>query len=192
MNKRIFVAIDISEEARAKIVAIVHDLKADFPHVRAGWEKPEKIHLTLKFLGNIDDGKLEKLREAVRKTAKSFAPLLLRVEKTGCFPSLKKARTLWIGLSDERGSLRDLREKLEEEAAARGFEKENRGFKPHLTIVRLREPGKSGELTTEFLQKHFEPVSFEVSEIVIYESELRPTGSVYSVIEKQKLGVAAS
>jgi 2'-5' RNA ligase len=187
MNKRIFIALDISEEARDRIAEFSGELKRDFSHLRVGWEKPEKIHLTLKFLGDIDEKQLFRLSEAVKRTAADFTAFALRMENTGCFPSRKKAKILWTGLTDESGNLQKLQKRLEEEAGARGFEKENRLFKPHLTIARLREPERSGELAEAFLQKQFEPVSFEVPAIVIYESKLQPAGSVYSVIERQKL-----
>lgn len=187
MSKRIFIALDISEEARNRIAEFSAELKRDFSHLRVGWERPEKIHLTLKFLGDTSEKQLAQLGEAVKSAASGFAAFSLLMEKTGCFPSRKKAKILWIGLIDESGNLQNLQERLEEETGARGFEKENRSFKPHLTVARLREPERSGELTDAFLQKQFEPVSFEVSAIVIYESKLQPAGSVYSVIERQKL-----
>ena len=187
MSKRIFIAIDISEEAKAGIAKFTGELRADFPHLRVSWEKPEKIHLTLKFLGDIDESQLVGLVEAVKKTAEGSAPFMVRIENTGCFPSPRKARVLWLGMKDETGNLPALQEKLEQEAARAGFAKEARSFKAHLTIARLREPQSSRELVETFLQRHFEPVSFEVSEIVIYESKLQPAGSVYSVIERQKL-----
>ncbi len=186
-QKRIFAALNISEEAKDRIAEITRELKRNFSHLRVGWEKPEKIHLTLKFLGDIDEKQLGQLGEAVKSAVSGFAPFSLRMENAGCFPSRKKAKILWIGLTDESGNLQNLQERLEEETGARGFEKENRLFKPHLTVARLREPERSAELTDAFLQKQFEPVSFEVSEIVIYESKLQPAGSVYSVVTKHEL-----
>ena len=183
MSKRIFIALDISNEAREKIARFISELKKEFLHLRVSWEKPEKIHLTLKFLGDIDEEQLSKVKEAVRKIASGTKAFSLRVEKTGCFPAPKKARILWLGLTDETGTLQKLLGKLEEEMAVLGFEKEDRPFRAHLTIARLREPQRSRELVEAHLQKQFEPVSFEVSQIVIYESKLQPTGSVYSVIE---------
>ena len=192
MTKRVFIAIDISEEAREKIAGFTAALKREFSHLRVGWEKPEKIHLTLKFLGDVDEGQLPAIKDAVVKAAVGCEPFNLRVENTGCFPSPAKARILWLGLADQTGNLRRLKEALEEKTAALGFEKETRPFAPHLTVARLREPQKSRELVTAYMQKHFEPVSFEVSTIVIYESKLQPTGSVYAVIEEVKLGARTS
>jgi 2'-5' RNA ligase len=183
MTKRIFIAIDISEQAREKLTGFTGGLKRDLAKIRVGWEKPEKIHLTLKFLGDIDEDQLSGVKEAAMKAAAGLEPFPVTIENTGCFPSPGKARILWLGVTDQTGNLRKLKEALEEKIAALGFEKETRPFAPHLTIARLREPQRSRELAEAWLQKQFEPVSFEVSAIVIYESKLLPAGSVYSVIE---------
>lgn len=186
-TKRVFVAVDISAEAKARVINLTSEMRREFPDVRVGWEKPEKLHLTIKFLGDIEHHRLDALQKAVAETAKLLSPFLLEMQGTGCFPSPKKAKILWAGINDTENGLRNLYEMLEEKAAEGGFEKENRLFKPHLTVGRMSEPEKSGKLTEGFLQAEFEPVSFEVSEIVIYESKLQPTGSVYSVVSKHQL-----
>jgi 2'-5' RNA ligase len=185
--RRIFVAIDINAAARANVEQFTTAIKRDFLPLRIGWEKPEKLHLTLKFLGDINEAQLNKLQNAAAETAANFSSFKLSLDSTGCFPSAKKAKILWIGLNGELEKLRGLYDKLEEKAEAYGFEREGRRFKPHLTVARLREPEKSQELADAFLQKQFEPTGFEVSEIAIYESKLQPTGSIYSVVSRHKL-----
>jgi RNA 2',3'-cyclic 3'-phosphodiesterase len=187
MKRRIFVAIDISAEARRKVSAYVETSRREFPHLRVGWEKTEKLHLTLKFLGDTDEAQLENLNKTVREIAEKNAPFKLRISGPGVFPSAKKARVLWIGLSDEKGSLAQINQPLETGCEKIGFAREKGEFKPHLTIARLREPQKSRDLVWRHLETKFEPVEFEVAEIVIYESRLQPTGSVYSVVSKFKL-----
>lgn len=182
MKKRVFVAIDISDEARRKVSAYINDLRRRFPKVRVGWEKPEKLHLTMKFLGGVEDEQFGKLIEAVEKTALENLPFKLRITGGGVFPSPKRARILWLGIKDEKGSLLKLNEILENECEKQGFEKENRNFKAHLTIARLKE--NSNELAETHLRENFYTVEFEVSDVVIYRSELQPTGSVYSVVSK--------
>jgi 2'-5' RNA ligase len=186
--KRIFLAIDISDEARRKVSDYIAALHSEFPKLRVGWEKPEKLHLTMKFLGNINDEQLRKLTGAVEKTALQISNFNFQIAKTGAFPSLRDARILWLGLQDEKGSLRKLNEILETECERIGFEKEKRDFKPHLTIARLREPRNSKELTQIHLQNEFETIEFEVSEITIYESKLQPNGSIYSIVSKHLFG----
>ncbi len=184
MTKRIFTAIDISSEARRRVSDYIETLRKEFSNLRVGWEKTEKLHLTMKFLGDASDEQLEKLSEAIEKMAREISNLKLRISETGVFPSPSNARILWLGLQDEEGSLRKLNEILESECEAVGFAREKRNFKAHLTIARLREPQKSKELAQRHLQNEFEAVDFVAGEIVIYESKLLPQGSVYSVVSK--------
>ena len=183
--KRIFVAVPISAEARRRAASYIESLRAEFREARVGWEKAEKLHLTLKFLGDCDERQLRNLENAVANSAKSFfdseniANFKIQISETGVFPSKRNGRILWLGLHDESGNLAKINRILETECEKMGFEKENRSFKPHLTIARLKEPHKSGHLAEKHLENTFEPVEFEVSEIVIYESKLQPTGSIY-------------
>lgn len=187
MAKRIFIAVDISEEARRKVYAYIEQLKREFSHSRVGWEKPEKLHLTLKFLGDADEAQLEKTKEIVEQIADQIPKFTLKIAETGVFPSARNARVLWIDVKDEKGSAAKINELLETKCEKIGFAKEKRSFKPHLTIARVRDVGKSKELAESHLKKEFEPVEFEVAEIAIYESRLQPTGSIYSKAQSSKL-----
>jgi RNA 2',3'-cyclic 3'-phosphodiesterase len=184
MKKRIFVALDISEQARGNAADFIKKLRERFPKARAAWDKPEKLHLTMKFLGEIEEESLKKLQEAVEKTSRELSPFKLQIAGTEVFPSPGQARVLWLGVGGELESVRRLNEILEAECESQGFMKEKRKFKAHLTIARLKE--RAGELAETHLREKFEPVEFEVSELTVYQSELRPTGSVYSVVSKHK------
>jgi len=184
--QRIFTAIDISDEARRKISDYIEDLRGEFSDLRVGWERVEKLHLTLKFLGDIDEKRLKSLVDAVEETAGQLLNFKLQISGTGAFPSPRNARILWLGVRDERGSLPRLNEILETECERKGFEKERRNFKPHLTIARLREPPQSKELVGKHLHNDFASIEFAVSEIVIYESQLQKSGSNYSIVSKHK------
>lgn len=187
MKKRVFVGIDISDEAKDKTSKFIEDLRKGFPDLCVGWEKKEKLHLTLKFLGEIEEKELSELTAAVENTSRKIKSFSLRLKDTGVFPNSKKAKVLWIDLKDEKGSLIELNKMFEEECEKCGFKRESRTFKPHLTIARLRESENSSELAQKHLHKKFEPVEFEVSEIVIFQSVLQSTGSVYSKIKSFKL-----
>lgn len=193
MKKRIFTAIDISEQARLKVSRYIETLRNKFSDLRVGWEKAAKLHLTLKFLGDIDEKQLKDLENAVLNSVNAFskaekaADFKIQISDTGVFPSKRNAKILWLGLHDKTESLTKINQLLETECEKIGFEKEKRSFKPHLTIARLREPHKSGNLVEKHLENMFEPVEFTVSEIVIYESKLLPTGSIYSIVSKHSL-----
>jgi 2'-5' RNA ligase len=185
--QRIFTAIDISEETRRMVSDYIENLRGEFSNIRVGWEREEKLHLTLKFLGDIDEQRLKNLVEAVETTAEQFSKFNLCVAQTGVFPSPRNARILWLGLHDEQqGNLQRLNDILETECERKGFEKEKRNFKPHLTIARLREPAQSKELAGKHLRNDFPSIEFAVSEIVIYESRLQKSGSIYSIVSKYK------
>ena len=185
--KRIFVAVDISDEARRRTAAYIESLRSEFANLRVCWEKPEKLHLTMKFLGDTNDEQLEKLKDIAENIAPEIPKFNLKITETGVFPSRRNARVLWIDVKDEKGSLAEINRLLEIECERIGFPRETRNFKPHLTIARLKEPHVSRELIERHLGNEFEPVVFEVAEIVIYESRLRPTGSIYEKLTTVQL-----
>ncbi len=185
--KRIFVAIDISPEARRRVSAFAETLRKSFPRLRVGWENAEKLHLTLKFLGDSDEKQLEEIKIIAANISKKISNFKLQIAKTGVFPNARNPRVLWIDVLDETGSLAKINDFLETECEKFGFPVEKRKFVPHLTIGRVREPGKAKELARMHLETAFETVGFEVSEIVIYESILQPTGSNYQKVLGFKL-----
>jgi RNA 2',3'-cyclic 3'-phosphodiesterase len=182
VKKRIFIAIDISDEARRRVADYIGNLRREFPHLRIGWEREEKLHLTLKFLGESNEKQLTELVEIVGKIAAQFSGFELQIAETGIFPLLRKPRILWLGAKDETNSLSKISELLEIKCASIGFTRETRKFKPHLTLARLREPDKSKEIARKHVENEFEPARFEASGIVIYESKLLSSGSVYETI----------
>lgn len=185
--KRIFVAVDISDEARRKVAAYVETLRNEFRNARVGWDKPEKLHLTLKFLGDASENQLETLNKIVGEIAGKISKFSLQIAETGIFPTQRNPRVLWIDIIDTAETLAKINNLLEAECEKIGFEKEKRKFVPHLTIGRVCEPNRASGLAKKHLENIFEPVEFEISEIVIYESKLLPTGSVYSVVSKHEL-----
>ena len=188
-SKRIFIAIDISDSARAACAAHISLLQENFPRVRVGWERPEKLHLTLKFLGNISDGILKDLGAGISETASHHARFKLQLSTPGVFTSKSRPRILWIGLDDTSG-IPSLHSEIEDICHRSGFEREKRTFRPHLTIARIKESQKAIALADAHMRTKIEPVGFEVAEIVIYESKLQPSGSIYSVVSTAKLQAA--
>lgn len=187
MKKRIFIAVDINDEARRRAFAYIEALRTEFPRLRVGWEKSEKLHLTMKFLGETGERQLADLQKVVAQMANDITSFNLEIAETGVFPAARNARVLWLGIRDKKGSLVQINDLLETHCERFGFAREQRIFKPHLTIARLKEPQKSKELAEKHLANGFEPVKFSVSEIVIYESKLQPTGSIYVKIDGLKL-----
>ena len=159
-------------------------MRPKFSDLRVGWDKPEKLHLTVKFLGEISDEKLPLIIEAAQNAASGIEPFFLAIESAGAFPPRGAARVLWLGVKDETQKLSAIQKRLETEFEQIGFERERRSFKPHLTVARLKEPNKARHLTELHLNTEFPKIIFDVAEIVVYKSDLHPTGSVYTKLAK--------
>lgn len=145
------------------------------------WVKPGNMHLTLKFLGDITPGQSRTVLDAIQIIGERHAPLALTVQGMGFFPGIRKPRVLWIGLGGETDQLGRLHAQLEDALAESGFKKENRRFSAHLTIARIGKPLNSGHLL-DILQAEgrYYPIPFAVRELVLFKSDLRPRGAVYT------------
>jgi len=115
----------------------------------------------------------------------------LRLSNPGVFPSSSRARILWLGVDDASNITSSLYKELDAVCGGLGFKSDPRKYQPHITIGRIREPGKARELVNEHLEKQIEPVEFKVAEIVLYQSDLQPAGSVYSVVARAMLRSAS-
>ncbi|HLE19186.1 MAG TPA: RNA 2',3'-cyclic phosphodiesterase, partial [Syntrophales bacterium] len=140
---RAFLAIEPPAEILKEIGKIQSRLKEACPFdIR--WVKPEAMHLTLKFFGNVSEEEIIAISRVVEKHTAAFAPLQLEVKKLGLFPSLRRPKVLWIGLEGDITSLLVLHNKLEQGFEECGFAKEERSFRPHLTLGRIKIPKCSG------------------------------------------------
>lgn len=185
--KRIFTAVDLSEAARNQVSGYIENLRRAHRSLRVGWEKTEKLHLTLNFFGDVNEMRLQQINSAAAAAARLFKPFALQISGTEVFPSPRKPRVLWLGIKEAENSLTQMQTILEKKCEQAGFAFEKRDFKPHLTIGRLREPARSLQLTREHLARNIESGAFQVSEIVVYESRITATGSIYKVVAKHKL-----
>lgn len=178
-GRRIFAAIEIVGQARERVSNYIADLKSAFPNLRVGWERPEKLHITVKFAGNISNSELADLTEKAAAAAASSSTFSVTVAKSGAFTKPRGSNVLWLGLDARQLAV-----------LAAAFEpvkypaKPKRAFTPHLTIARLREPQNSKTLIDWHLSSLFEPVEFTARELVIFESTLLPNGSVYRAVSR--------
>jgi 2'-5' RNA ligase len=188
---RVFCAVELPDELRSRVAERARRLRAEFPDVRASWERPEKLHITLKFLGDTEPARVEDLSRAAARAVSNVEPFDLTVEEPGAFPPHGQPRVLWLGIVDASGSLALMQRELETECAAVGFARESRPFKPHLTLARLRSPQGARELAAAHRATPFEPQRFKVSELALMRSELSPRGSRYTPLSRHALGGGA-
>jgi 2'-5' RNA ligase len=180
VKKRLFIAIDISEEARKMAAYYMEEMAGHFPGIAVKWEKPEKLHFTLKFLGSVDDGIVESVIEVVKQQADNVGRFEVEIRGTGAFPSAKQPRILWLGVNEPTGKMKQLAAGLESKCAKLGFEPESRPFNPHLTLARIREPRTAGRLGTSHVGREFGPITFSCRDLILFESHLSAHGSFYT------------
>ena len=206
---RVFVAIEVPAEIRRRIGAYVNQLRGKFPDVRASWSREDNLHLTLKFLGDVEVSRTEALSQACTRAVHRVNPFELEINGCGTFPPHGKTKVLWIGVryagvppvaskepqasgkeNPEAGEdlLLSLHAAIEASCAAAGFVPEPRPYHPHLTIARLREPRASRALAEHHQQSDFASTAFTVSEVVLFRSELSSKGSKYTPLSHFSLG----
>jgi 2'-5' RNA ligase len=185
---RTFIAIDLTEEVRQRITKHIETLKAASPETQATWEKPGKAHITLKFLGNVEQQRLEAISSALARAASDIGKFSVEIGEAGAFYSRGKPHVLWLGVTDQTEGLARLYSALERELDGIGFPKEKRPFHPHITIARLKKPEGAKQLATEHKTLGFETAELAVSEVLLIESQLGPGGSTYRTLSTQTLG----
>ncbi len=184
---RVFCAIEIPSDTRQRIAEHTEQLRHALPDVQPSWTKPENIHLTLKFFGNISRHQVLKASEAASRAATCVGPLTLHVGQPGAFPARGPAKVIWIGINDPTGDLFKLYQTLEEQCALEGFAREERAFHPHLTVARLRHPRGARMLAEKHKEMGFESNEIVVSNLILLRSELNPKGSNYTVVSEHPL-----
>lgn len=176
---RTFISIDLPENIKRNISDLQNRLKV--LGGRVGWVRPEAIHLTLKFLGDIDEKKIPEIEAATRKAGKEFNPFHIQILGLGVFPNFKKPRIIWLGVNEGGDNLIRLQSKIEDEIEKIGYPREERNFKPHLTIGRVKEThGLKQLIDTIDAEREIDLDGFDATEVLIMKSELRPDGAIYT------------
>ena len=179
---RSFIAVELPDP-------VVDDLRRAATHIReAGIRnlrtvRPEGIHLTLKFLGDIEISQTEPVIVAMKKAAQEVQPFKLHFGETGAFPNFQRPRVLWAGVDGEMESLRTLQQSIEKAVEGLGVEAERREYNPHLTLGRIRGGASEEEgqkVAQTLLDTNLdESLSIPVDSISLMRSTLTPTGAVY-------------
>lgn len=184
---RVFCAVELPEDVRSEAARYIARLRGEFPHLKVGWDRAERLHLTLKFLGELEAARVERLSLAAGRATDLTTSFEMAIEGTGLFPPRGLPRVLWLGVRDEGGGLARLHERLEDECAAEGFAREGRAFNPHLTVARLRNPQGVRPLASLHAASEFVSAPFRVGGFVVMRSRLGPGGSRYSVLSTHAL-----
>ena len=174
---RAFVAVDLEPQTVQQIAETIVQLRPRMPGIR--WLAPANFHLTLKFLGDVDEAKVAPIAAALERELCPFSCFTINAKGLGVFPDLRRPRILWVGLAG--GELNALASRVEKALVPFGFVAERREFTPHLTIGRWREfKGSSKELGDEIAKWSGHDFGrSNVEEVILFQSVLKQEGAVY-------------
>ena len=181
---RSFIALEIPNNIISQIRQVQNDLKThDFKahDIKIRWSRPENIHLTLRFLGDIDESQIFMAKNAIKVSSTKYTPLTLSAKRIGVFPNIKRPNVLWIGLGGQIDILSAIQKELNKNLERSGFNIEKRPFKGHLTLGRIKGrklPGLFGDVINQY--NDFKTEDFICREVVLFNSDLKPTGPVYN------------
>ena len=183
---RTFIAVEIPAGIKEEMARVQAGLKVSGAYV--GWVRPEGIHLTLKFLGDVEASRIDELAAAVKDAAQGYGPVKLDVKGIGIFPNARAPRVVWLGVSGDVDALSSIAEKIEAGCERLGYPREKRGFTPHLTLGRVKSPGRRESLMRKVAEyEKAELGSFVADSISVMKSELKPSGAVYT--EMRRIGL---
>ncbi len=188
---RAFIAIDIPAPFTAGIEAVQARLKG--AGVDASWPRPEGMHLTLKFLGEIGEERVPGIMRSLAAALDRKGLFALRIEGVGAFPSPASARVVWLGVSGETARLAVLQRDVEQAMAELGFAPDGRPYTPHLTIGRIKRIRRRAEWSKALAEvANVRLPEFAVPAVGLFQSELRPTGAVYRELGRAALQSGAA
>ena len=177
MLLRCFIAIEIPETIKKSIAAIIDNLKKSDSDVK--WVSEENIHITLQFLGETEESLIPDIKGALYKILAPYSSFYIKIADVGCFPSGKRPRVIWVGIKESQ-SLINLYKDISNEMVKFGYQKEERGFTPHVTIGRVKSNRNMRELLSRLDElKVTDFPDFEVQDIKLMKSELKPSGAKY-------------
>ncbi len=179
MPIRSFIALEIPKLPLQDIIDFRNKILGE--NFRAKWEPVDKLHLTIKFLGETNENLIDSISELLESACLKYKPFELSFEKFGIFKKGNDPKILWIGLF-QNNSLKNFADEINDGTVKLGFEEEKRGFKPHITLLRFRGYEDSEKVLS--LAKVILPeIKFTADKVIFFESKLLPSGSIYKPIK---------
>lgn len=185
---RTFIAVEIHPDVRRAAADLAGQLSASRAGVK--WVDADHMHLTLKFLGDVDVRDVAEVCRAVQAAAAGEAPFDFTVAGAGAFPTLDRPRTVWLGVTEGADRLIALQEQIDRALAKIGYPVETRAFRPHLTIGRVKHPSRELAELTALLRERAdrEAGPTHVDHVTVFSSDLAPEGPTYHVLAEAPLG----
>ncbi len=182
---RLFVAIPVEEEIKRRMLRVCDDI--DVRDARVRWCSAEQVHLTLKFIGEVEESLVKPICDVVQRVADKTPLLEMKICEAGCFPPTGSVRVIWIGGSESSGTLLQAAQELEDDMVSLGISKEKRTFSEHFTIGRVKFDHSRGRLRESVRAVGFDACRQAVRELVLYQSTLCQSGAQYAPVLRAKL-----
>lgn len=188
-RQRLFISLDIPQairQAAAEVQERLRELQHPYglhPNWDISWTRPEGMHLTLKFLGQVEGKQVPEIQTALLEAGRIFRPITIQIGGLGAFPTSRAPRVIWLGIEELNGGLDRLQKRLDELLAPLGFLPETRDFHPHLTLGRVKSP-KGHETLVKALedQKTVRLGKWRLEELDLMQSTLQPGGAIYTKV----------
>ena len=177
---RAFIALPLPAIVQKEIGEIQKHLKDSGADVK--WDTPEKFHITLKFLGDIDEDAIDLLAAGVTNSIGDIAPIDLAFQTIGAFPTANRPRVIWIG-GEENEHVLKIQRQVERVCESFGFAKDERSFHSHVTLGRVKSDRAAERLTAKLNSITFKPLIARCTEVHFVRSVLKPAGSVYTLLK---------
>lgn len=188
---RAFIALEPSQVLRSLLFQVGQALEERLPPGRMRWVKPEAMHLTLCFLGDIPPSQVDPVQEAIANATAGLSPITFGASGLGCFPNTRRPRVIWVGITEPTGTLARLKSSLDQHLAPLGFQKDRGRFSPHLTLGRVHKRADRSEVqeigrlvASATLQ---EVATATVDHVHLIRSDLRPQGPLYTILASAPL-----
>jgi len=175
---RTFIALNLSDETKEELSRIQEEFKKADADVK--WNKPHNIHITLKFLGDIDETKVSEIKSVLDSISRESKPFDISLFKLGAFPSLNQVRVLWVGIDKGCSEVDQIAASVENNLEKIGFLKEDRPFSAHLTLGRVKSGRNKAALKEKLSSIEAQPKSSRIDSITLYQSTLTPKGPIYT------------
>lgn len=193
MKLRLFIAINLPSSLRCTLQSIQQDLREKLRGISIGWTRIEGIHLTLKFLGDVEESRIDGIGQRLAEVASVWNSMQLELRAIGMFPGVKRPRILWCGIDGELERVSQLQAALEERLETIGFPRESRPFKPHLTLGRFHRHAGMSAQSVEVIKLTVSECAalcvdrFTADSISLIKSELHPSGGIYTPLVTTRL-----
>lgn len=182
MTRRIFLAINLPPNIKQELAKITDKLKKENQRAPIKWVEPKNLHLTLHFLGSLDEKQIQKVNIAAESIFLKHSTFEMELGNIGCFPDARRPRVIFIKAKEGGGEARRIQAELKSMLQKSGFETDSRPWQSHITLGRVKAPFSCRGLDNQIL-----PLKFKIESIDLMESELTPNGPVYNIIKPYKL-----